>query len=111
MSRRIWELHAMQLDGAIRTTVEGEAEIDGLVLSERAYFLAVRDFRPAQLVALVHDEGPLGAAQRLIAHFETAESREQSAGRTLVITRGPSGGLHLCRNDEAPVAGEPAAHL
>jgi len=103
---RIWELHSLRLDGAIRTTAEGEAEIDGLVLSEKAYFLAVRDFRPAQLVALVRSEGPFAAAERLIAHFDAAESRELSAGRSLIVTRGPSGGIHLCRNDEVFVAGE-----
>ena len=55
---KIWELHSLSLGGAIRTTADGRAEIDGLVLSEKAYFLAVSAFRPAQLVGMVARLGP-----------------------------------------------------
>lgn len=47
---KIWEVHAMRLEGAIRTTPDGEADVAGLVFSEKGYLLAVRDFRPHELV-------------------------------------------------------------
>ena len=62
MASRIWEVHSQSLGGSIRTTFQGDADIDGLVLSEKAYLLAVRDFRPRQLVEMVRSEGPEGAA-------------------------------------------------
>lgn len=101
MSARIWELHAHALGGAIRTTPDGEADIEGLVLSEKAYLLAMRDFRPHQLVALVRGHGPEGAARYLATHYAAPEALALSAGRSLVLGRGLSPGPFVCRNDEA----------
>jgi hypothetical protein len=97
MTRRIWELHADRLGGAIRSTPEGDADIDGLILSEKAYLLAVRDFRPHQLVEMVRREGAPAAAQRLIAHYEGSDSLQ---GRRLVATRGSAPTPIVRRNDE-----------
>jgi hypothetical protein len=69
MSERIWELHARALGGAIRSTPEGHADIDGLVLSEKAYLAVLREYRPRQLVELVRRSGPAAAADHLLAHF------------------------------------------
>ena len=55
---RIWELHGMQCEGAIRSTPDGEADVLGLVFSEKAYLLTLRDYRPHQLVSLVRGAGP-----------------------------------------------------
>ena len=55
---KIWEVHWPWSDGAIRTTADGDADVRGLLLSEKAYLLAMRDFRPAQLVGLVEELGP-----------------------------------------------------
>ncbi len=96
----IWELHGRQLGGAIRTTPEGEADVGGLVLSEKAYLLVVREMRPAALVDLVRREGPQAAASRLLAHFETPEALAASAGRKLVPARGMSPGPYIRRSDE-----------
>ena len=98
---RLWELHNQRLDGAIRTTPEGAAEIAGLVLSEKAYLLAVRDFRPAQLVDLIRRHGPVEAGARLVAHYGTRESLQTSGGRGLAAGRARSGGPGLYRSDEA----------
>ncbi len=99
MANRIWELHGLTLGGAIRTTPDGEADIAGLVLSEKAYLLAVRDFRPAQLVSLVQSRDPEAAAEALIAHYSQPDSLQVSGGRGLVSTRG-MGGTVLRRTDE-----------
>ncbi len=104
MTQRIWELHASQLNGAIRSTPEGDAEIDGLILSEKAYLLAMRDFRPHQIVELVRREGAPAAAKRLIAHYHTTDPRQ---GRHLVSTRGQAPTPIVRRSDEVP---EPRAH-
>ena len=66
---KIWEVHAMHTGGRVRTTADGHCEIDGLLLSERAYLLAVRDIRPAQLLRLVEENKNdlKAAASRLIA--------------------------------------------
>lgn len=111
MTSRIWELHAQRLDGAIRSTPDGEANIGGLVLSEKAYLLAMRDHRPEQLVRLVQNQGPQGALETLVAHYATAASQQQSAGRSLVPTRGPSGGPSLVRSDEVAEPVVPPARL
>lgn len=97
---KIWELHTQQLNGAIRTTPDSEAEIDGLVLSEKAYILVMRDFRPRQLVALVERDGAPLAAQTLITHFGTPEALQANGGRGLVLTRATVGGVGLAREDE-----------
>ncbi|HET7736949.1 MAG TPA: hypothetical protein VFK32_00090 [Tepidiformaceae bacterium] len=98
---KIWELHALQIGpDAIVTTPDDEALIDGLVLTERAYLLAVRDFRPAQLVALVRAEGPERAAALLTRHFESEESRNAAGGRSLVVGRGRTPGPLVLRSDE-----------
>ena len=81
---KIWELHAMNLRGAIRTTPDDRADVAGLVFSEKAYLLAVRDFRPAELVNLVEREGPHEAARRLVAHFSSEEVLNACGGRGLV---------------------------
>lgn len=101
MTSRIWELHAQRLGGAIHTTPEGEADIAGLVLSEKAYLIAVRDFRPAQLVEMVQRDGPTAAAAVLVAHYSTPEAVQASAGRTLVVTRGSMSPAVVRRSDEA----------
>ena len=44
---KIWEVHAMHSGGRIRTTGEGNCEIDGLLFSANGYILAIRDMRPA----------------------------------------------------------------
>ena len=100
MSARIWELHAHSLGGAIRTTPGGEADIEGLVLSEKAYLLAMRDFRPYQLLELVRREGCEGAARQLLRHFSAPGSIAASGGRALVATRGLFPGAIVRRSDE-----------
>ena len=97
---KLWELHTQALDGAIRTTPDGEAEIDGLVLSEKAYILVMREFRPAQLVSMITREGAAAAANRLIEHFGGEAALPLSGGRGLVLTRATVGGLGLARGDE-----------
>lgn len=95
---KVWELHNKLLEGAIRTTPDGEADIGGLVLSERAYLLVVRDYRPAQLVELVRRHGPDRAADSLVEHFSDASS--QTNGRYLARTRSRDGGPGIVRSDE-----------
>lgn len=99
---RIWELHGVSYPGAIRTTPDGEAEIAGLVLSEKAYLLAVRDVRPAQLVALVTRDGPEAAARALVQHYADPGCLHQSGGRGLVAARGGAASVILRRSDEVP---------
>lgn len=97
---KLWELHNQRLDGAIRTTPEGAAEIAGLVLSEKAYLLAVRDFRPGQLVDLIGRHGPLEASSRLVAHYSAPDALQANGGRGLAAGRAKSGGPGLFRSDE-----------
>ncbi len=104
MTKKIWELHAEQFEGAIRTTPEGDAEIAGLVISEKAYLLAVRDFRPAELVKLVQTRGALGAAAVLVSHFSTPESLQANAGRGVIEERGHSLDPMVRRSDEVAEA-------
>ena len=91
---KIWDIHSRQTDGAIRGTPDGEADVLGLIFSEKAYFLALQDFRPSQLVYLVEVHGAEGAARKLIAHFERAPVH------ALVASRGLAPGPMLKRTDE-----------
>jgi len=97
---KLWELHNLRLGGEIRTTPDGSAEISGLVLSEKAYLIIVRDFRPDQIVDLVRRQGPLQTAETLVAHYSTPEARVQSGGRGLIAIRDPNGGPGVYRSDE-----------
>lgn len=97
---KIWELHGLQLDGAIRTTPEGDADVAGLIVSEKAYLLVVRDFRPAELVRLVETEGTQAAAARLITHFSDPDVIKSNAGRSLIAARGHSIDPMVRRSDE-----------
>ena len=97
---KLWELHSMHTNGAIRTTPDGEAEIAGLILSEKAYLLVMRDFRPAQVVDLVHGSGDGAAARSLSEHYGSPESLAVTGGRGLVVTRSRTGGPGLVRADE-----------
>lgn len=94
---RIWELHGIQSEGAIRSTPDGEADVLGLVFSEKAYLLALRDYRPHELVGLVRRDGPVAAAEAIALRFR--DLTEATAGRGLVIGRGASGPV-LRRSDE-----------
>jgi hypothetical protein len=108
-AQRIWELHASMLGGRIRTTPEGDAEIDGgLFLSEKAYLLAVRDFRPRQLLEMVQRDGPRLTADHLIAHYSRPESLDATGGRSLVSTWGSAPAPIVRRSDEV---GAPAPAL
>lgn len=97
---KIWEVHAMSLGGAIRTTHDGRADVAGLIFSEKAYLLAVRDFRPRQLVELVKREGPDEAARRLIAHYADEDALNASGGRALAAAPGFVVDPVICRSDE-----------
>ena len=99
MANKIWELHGLALGDTIRSTPDGEADVAGLVLSEKAYLLAVRDFRPAQLVSMVRGHGPGSAAASLVEHYSHPDSLHATCGRGLVSTRG-MGGPVLRRSDE-----------
>ncbi|MCZ2110354.1 MAG: hypothetical protein LC118_12435 [Dehalococcoidia bacterium] len=97
---KVWELHNLRLEGEIRTTPDGAAEIGGLVLSEKAYLIAVRDFRPDQLIELVARHGPHQAAEALVTHYSSPDARAQSGGRGLIAIRDPNGGPGVYRSDE-----------
>ena len=104
MSQKIWEIHARTLPGAIRTTPDGHAEIGGtLVLSEKAYLLAVRDFRPYQILEMVRSDGASLAAERLIEHYSDGESLRITGGRSLISTRGLEPLPIVRRSDEVSV--------
>jgi len=107
MASRIWEVHSKLLGGAIGTTLDGHADIEGLVLSEKAYLLAVRDFRPRQIIEMVRREGPEGAARRLVEHYETPAALNTMGGRCLVVCRGLDPVPVVKRSDE--VAAKPTA--
>jgi hypothetical protein len=102
---KIWELHSQATNGAIRTTADGDADIDGLILSEKAYLLVMRDFRPAVLVRLVQENGPYAAADALVAHFATYSP--DNIGRALARGRSRMGDPIICRSDEAITASAP----
>jgi hypothetical protein len=107
MASRIWEVHSQLLGGAIRTTPGGDADIGGLVLSEKAYLLAVRDFRPRQIVEMVRRDGPDGAAERLVKHYQAPDALQAMGGRCLVVCKGLDPVPVVRRSDE--VAAKPAA--
>lgn len=100
MTRKIWELHALQFEGEVRTTPEGDADVAGLVISEKAYLLAVRDFRPSELVRLVRQNGTQGAAAALVAHFGEPGVLQANGGRGLMAARGHSLDPMVRRTDE-----------
>ncbi len=102
---KIWELHSQTTNGAIRTTADGDADIDGLLLSEKAYLLVMRDFRPPALVRLVQEQGPYAAADTLVAHF--ASYAPDNTGRSLARGRSRMGDPIICRSDEAIAASAP----
>ena len=102
---KLWELHAANLDGAIRTTPDGEADVAGLVLSEKAYLLVVRDLRPAELVALVRRDGPQKAAEALVARFARPSQPPAGGGRGLVLARSRIGDPGIARDDELAEGG------
>ncbi len=106
---KIWELHAQVTNGAIRTTADGDAEVDGLRLSEKAYLLVMRDFRPATLVQLVQDHGANAAAESLVAHFATFTP--DTTGRSLARGRSRMGDPIICRSDEAIAASAPPGQI
>jgi hypothetical protein len=95
---KIWEVHALQSGGRIRTTGEGHCEIDGLLLSEKAYLLAVRDMRPAQLFRLVDELGPENAASELLNYYHSPDPGH--AGHSLLTGRSRLGDPLLVRSDE-----------
>ena len=105
MNLRIWEIHSRLIGGGIRTTPEGDADIGGLVLSEKGYLHAVRDFRPAQLIELVERVGSTAAAEMLVAHYADPAAVAAAGGRGLVAVKGLSPPLIVRRSDErAPAA-------
>jgi hypothetical protein len=108
MAMKIWELHGVRLRGAIRNTPDDEADVAGLVFSEKAYLLTIRDFRPEQLVKLVEDRGIEAAARTLIGHFEAGDVLNATGGRGLVLSR-PLGVARLERSDEAAARHRPVA--
>ncbi len=99
---KIWELHSMQVNGAIRSTPDGHADIAGLVLSEKAYLLAVRDFRPIELVNLVRERGPAAIARTLIEYYADPDAIQANAGRGLVAAPIATPDPLILRNDEVP---------
>ena len=82
----------------VRTTGEGHCEIDGLLLSEKAYLLAIRDMRPANLFRLVEDLGPENAASELLNYYHSPEPGH--AGHSLLAGRSRLGDTLLMRSDE-----------
>jgi hypothetical protein len=107
---KIWEVHALNLGGAIRSTHDGHADVLGLQFSEKAYLLAVRDFRPAQIVELVRREGAHEAARRLIAHYAVEDSLNAMGGRGLVAAPGHVVDPVICRSDEMAAAAAGGRH-
>jgi hypothetical protein len=95
---KIWEVHTMQSGARVRTTAEGNCDIDGLMLSEKAYLLAIRDMRPRELIRLVEDIGPQNAAAELVTYYHSPEPGH--LGRALVAGRSRLGDPILLRSDE-----------
>lgn len=100
---KIWEVHGMRLQGAIRSTSDGEADVAGLVLSEKAYLLALRDYRPQDLVQMVDTSGPECAARELVSHYGSDASLQASGGRGLVESRSWSMAPKVVRSDEIEI--------
>jgi len=88
----------MQSGARVRTTAEGNCDIDGLMLSEKAYLLAIRDMRPRELIRLVEDIGPQNAAAELVTYYHSPEPGH--LGRALVAGRSRLGDPILLRSDE-----------
>lgn len=97
---KIWELHGQRLKGIIRSTADGDADIAGLILSEKAYLLAVRDFRPTELAELILKDGPVAVARSLIDHYSSPESLQVTGGRGLALARNGAADPILRRSDE-----------
>ena len=95
---KIWEVHAMNSGCRIRTTAEGNCDIDGMLLSERAYLLAIRDVRPAQLFRMVQELGPENATSELLNYYASPEPGH--LGRALALGRSRLGDPILMRSDE-----------
>ena len=95
---KIWEVHTMHSGARVRTTAEGNCDIDGLLLSEKAYLLAIRDMRPGQLITLVEDIGAQNAAAELVTYYHSPEPGH--LGRALVAGRSRMGEPILLRSDE-----------
>ena len=95
---KIWEVHAMHSGGRVRTTAEGHCDIDGLLLSEKAYLLAIRDMRPRDLIQLVDDVGPQNAASELMNYYRSPEPGQP--GHALLAGRSRLGDSLLLRSDE-----------
>ncbi len=106
---KIWELHGQRLKGTIRSTPDGDADIGGLLLSEKAYLLAVRDFRPTELAELVLKDGPTIVARSLIDHYARPESLQATGGRCLALARNGAADPILRRSDEVTEM-QPAGH-
>jgi hypothetical protein len=106
---KIWELHGQRLKGIIRSTPDGDAEVAGLILSEKAYLLAVRDFRPTELAELILKDGPTTAARSLIEHYSRPESLQVTGGRGLALARNGASDPILRRSDEIEEM-QPAGH-
>jgi hypothetical protein len=105
---KIWEVHTMNSGARVRTTGEGHCDIDGLLLSEKAYLLAIRDMRPAHLIQLVDDIGPQNAASELLAYYTSPEPGH--LGRALVNGRSRLGDPLLLRSDEVRTPAREFAH-
>jgi hypothetical protein len=95
---KIWEVHAMNSNGRIRTTAEGNCEIDGLLFSEKGYLLAIRDMRPAQLFQFIDEIGPENAAAELLNYYTSPEPGH--LGQALAAGRSRLGDRVLMRSDE-----------
>ncbi len=96
---KIWEVHASLARVPIRTTADGDADVGGLLLSEKAYLLAMRVVRPQELAAMGEELGPAAAAERLTTLL--AAQVADGTGRALVLGRTRLGEPILRRNDEA----------
>lgn len=96
---KIWEVHALHSRVSVRTTPEGHCDIDGLLLSEKAYLLAIRDMRPPQLVAMVEDLGPQNTMAELLTYYASPEPGH--LGRSLIAGRSRLGDPMVLRSDEA----------
>jgi hypothetical protein len=107
VTQKIWELHASLTGGGITTTPEGDAEVaGGLILSEKAYLLAVRDFRPQKLISMVEENGAASVAGLLVTHYGKPEAVAASGGRSLVLARGNAPVPIVRRSDEMPAGPE-----
>ena len=95
---KIWEVHAMHSGGRVRTTAEGHCDIDGLLLSEKAYLLAIRDMRPRDLIQLVEDVGPQNAGSELMNYYTLPAPGQPGHG--LQAGRSRLGDPLLLRSDE-----------